>query len=775
MSRFGTTSASDSGKSRLGVTGRTARACAAHPWRTVAAWVALAVVSIGITSTFLSSSLTTESNFTGTPESQKAIDLIQQRLGRKEPIRDVVIVRSATQTVDQAAFRQHVELIRSQLAAAAPSIVRVGPTYYRTRDRSQISSDRHSTLIQITMPGSQEDDAPDKIKPVIAAVDGADGQGYTVLITGEATVGHDFTQLSESDLQKGEGIGIPIALLILVAVFGAVVAAFVPLILTIFAIVVALALAALIGQISPLSFFVVNMLTFMGLAVGIDYSLFIVSRYRDERREGHPKHEAIGLAGMTASRAVLFSGMTVVLALVGMLIVPTKIFVSLAAGAILVVLVAVIAALTLLPAIVSLLGDRIESLRVPFFGRRSQEPSEGGGFWGRIVAVVMRHPVVALVLSVAVLLVAAIPYFSIHTGSAGLATLPSSTHAKQGYVVLNRDFTVGEVTPATIVVDGDVASAGAREAFAKLRASLAEDQRFGPLQLSGDPAERLAVIDVPVAGDPNSDAALDAVRALRDTYIPNALTGTDLNAYVTGSSAQNLDYFAITDRYLPIVFALVLGLSFILLTLAFRSIVVPASSIVMNLLSVGAAYGLLVFVTQQGHGASFFGFQKVPTIEAWIPLFLFSVLFGLSMDYQVFLLSRIRERYDARGDAREAVAYGINSTARLITGAALIMVAVFAGFAAGQLVMFQQMGFGLGVAILLDATIVRSVLMPAWMELLGKHSWYLPRWLNWLPDLRVEPARAAAAPPPSDEPAVAGRRDRRVGVPESRTMTEEHQ
>jgi RND superfamily putative drug exporter len=751
------TGASDEG--RLGVTGRLARVCAAHPWRAVGAWVALAVVSVGITSAFLADSLTTESDFVGTPESQRAVDLIEQRLDRKEPVRDVVVVRSATQTVDQAEFRQQVESIRSRLVAAAPSVVRIGPTYYDSQDPSQVSKDRHSTLIQVTMPGSELNDAPDRIKPVVAAVDGADGQGgFTVLITGQATVGDDFTKLSESDLQKGEGIGIPIALLILVAVFGAVVAAFVPLILTIFAIVVALALAALIGQISPLSFFVVNMLTFMGLAVGIDYSLFIVSRYRDERREGHAKHEAIGLAGRTASRAVLFSGMTVVLALVGMLIVPTKIFVSLAAGAILVVLVAVIAALTLLPAIISLLGDRIESLRVPYFGRRAQRASDTGGFWGRIVGVVMRHPVIALVLSVAVLLIAAVPYFSIHTGSAGLATLPDSTHAKQGYVALNRDFTVGEVTPATIVVDGDVASPGAREAFAKLRAALAKDDRFGTPQPASDSAPDLAVINVPVAGDPNSAAALDAVRALRDTYLPNALVGTDLNAYVTGASAQNLDYFAITDDYLPIVFVLVLGLSFILLMLAFRSVVVPASSIVMNLLSVGAAYGLLVFVTQQGHGASLFGFQQVPIVEAWIPLFLFSVLFGLSMDYQVFLLSRIRERYDQRGDAREAVAYGINSTARLITGAALIMVAVFAGFAAGQLVMFQQMGFGLGVAILLDATIVRTVLMPAWMELLGEHSWYMPRWLSWLPDLRVEPGQGATAPPPGEEPALAGPR-----------------
>jgi putative drug exporter of the RND superfamily len=354
-----------------------------------------------------------------------------------------------------------------------------------------------------------------------------------------------------------------------------------------------------------------------------------------------------------------------------------------------------------------------------------------------------------------VLLLAAIPYAGIHTGASGLASLPDSARAKQGFLALNRDFTVGDVTPTRVVVDGAVGAPRARLAFARLRTELGRDPRFGPIGPEVVPAERIAILTVAVAGDPNSSRALDAVRDLRHGYLPPALRGSGLTAYVGGASAENLDYFAITDRYLPIVFALVLGLSFVLLTLAFRSIVVPAASIVMNLLSVGAAYGLLVLVSQDGYGAGLLGFQVVPVVEAWIPLFLFSVLFGLSMDYQVFLLSRIRERYDREGDAREAVAYGIRSTARLITGAALIMVAVFAGFAAAQLVMFQQMGFGLGVAILVDATIVRTVLMPAWMELLGERSWYLPRFLEWLPDLRVEgPASHPRATTGSD-PDVA--------------------
>jgi RND superfamily putative drug exporter len=728
-----------------GATGRWARWCALHPKLTVGAWLAAATAGAAVSATLLSGALTTQSTFTGTPESQRALDLIQQRLGRKQPLLDVVIVHSSAQTVAQPGFRRRVGSLQAELAKLGPTGVRVGPTYYQTQEPALVSNDLHSTLIPLSMPGSEADQAHSKIGPVIALADRASGHGgFRVLVTGDATLSRDFTQLSESDLQTGEAIGIPIALLILLAVFGTVVAALVPVVLALFSIVVALALAALIGHISPLSFFVVNMLTFMGLAVGIDYSLFIVSRYREERRGGREHLEAMTVAGDTASRAVLFSGLTVVLALVGMLIVPTKIFVSLAAGAILAVLVAVVAALTLLPAILSLLGDRVEALRVPVFGRLSQEGTDHHGVWWRIVAQVMRRPVMALVATVTVLVVAAIPYTSIHTGSSGVSSLPGSARAKQGFLMLNRDFSAGDVTPAVIVVDGAITTPEARQAFLRLRSELGRDHRFGPLRPAPHPAKRLAVITVAVAGDPNSSSALNAVRDLRASYLPTALRGSGLHAYVDGASAQNLDYFAITNRYLPIVFALVLGLSFVLLTLAFRSIVVPASSIVMNLLSVGAAYGLLVLVTQQGEGAHLFGFQQVPVVEAWIPLFLFSVLFGLSMDYQVFLLSRIRERYDQNDDSRESVAYGIGSTAKLITGAALIMVAVFAGFAAGQLVMFQQMGFGLGVAILIDATLVRTILMPAWMELLGDRSWYLPHFLAWLPDLRVESTSGSA-------------------------------
>jgi RND superfamily putative drug exporter len=733
---------------KIGATGRLAGAAALHPWRTVGAWVAAIVVSMVVIGALLAGALTTQTNFTGTPESQRALNLYEQRLGHKQPILDVVIVQSATRTVDDAAFRARVDSLASRLAAVAPGVITVAPTYYAAKDPTLVSQDRHSTLIPLSMPGSVQNDAHVKIAPVLALADSVDGQdGFHVLVTGDATLSRDYTILSQSDLQTGEMVGIPIALIILLAVFGTAVAALVPLLLAVCSIIVALGLAALVGQVSPLSFFVVNMLTLMGLAVGIDYSLFIVSRYREERRAERVKLEAIMLAGNTAGRAVFFSGMTVVLALIGLLIVPMTVFFSLATGAILAVLVSVVGAMTLLPAVLSLLGDRIERWRVPYFGRRAAEPAGAGGVWARIAHGAMARPVLSVVCTVVVLLAAALPYLRINTGSSGVSSLPSAARASEGFQVLNRDFNAGRVSPAFVVIDGATASPQAQQAYRRLQVALARDARFGPFKPAVDGARRFAVLEIPVAGDATSDSALNGVRDLRRRYLPDALQGTSLRAYVGGASASNIDYFAITDQYLPIVFALVLGLSFILLTVAFRSVVVPVSSIAMNLLSVGAAYGLLVLVSQRGHGASLLGLHHAPVVEAWIPLFLFSVLFGLSMDYQVFLLSRIRERYDQRGDSREAVAYGIGSTARLITGAAVIMVAVFAGFAAGELVMFQQMGFGLGVAILIDATLVRTILMPAWMRLLGERSWYLPPFLEWLPDLRVEPTDMAPTVP----------------------------
>ena len=355
---------------------------------------------------------------------------------------------------------------------------------------------------------------------------------------------------------------------------------------------------------------------------------------------------------------------------------------------------------------------------------------------------VMRRPVVSLVTFGALLLALAVPAFGLKLGASGVSTLPDRLESKQGFDALARDFPQQSSSPALIAVVGDVRSPRAHAGIVRLRRELASDPVFGGgSDLRFAPDGRAAAIGVLVGGDKTGARALDAVRRLRSTEIPRAFRAADVRVLVGGDTADNVDFIDAMNAWLPLVFAFVLGLSFVLLTIVFRSIVVAATSIALNLLSVGAAYGLVILVFLHGWGNGLLGFQRVHAIEAWVPLFLFSVLFGLSMDYQVFLLSRIKERYDRTGSTEEAVTHAVASTARLITGAALIIVAVFGGFAMGDLVMFQQMGFGVAVALLIDATIIRSVLLPAAMRLLGAWNWYLPSWLEWLPRIEVEAVR----------------------------------
>jgi len=699
-------------------------------------------VSFGLIVVFLGDALTSESDVTNNPESKQASDLLFDRLQHEPEPSEIVVVRSDRYTVDDPEFEAKAQSLFERGRGA--DVVADAQSFFTSGDDSLVSEDRHATVIPVLL---RTDDAA----PLVEIVEEEDGSGFDVSITGTVTSDADFEKLSEEDLQKGELlIGLPAALIILVLVFGAVVAGLIPVLLALLAIVVAVALTALVGQIFELSFFVVNMISGMGLALGIDYSLFILSRYREERVQGREKLDAIAAAGATASRAVLFSGIAFVLAMIGMVLVPDTILRSLATGAILVGIVSVVAALTLLPAVLSLLGDRVNSLRIPIVGRSAESAGAEGRFWSAVVKRVMRRPVVSLLVAGGLLLAAAVPILDLNTGFAGISTLPDRFPSKQGFTALSEEFPQSGTNPVEIVVDGDVESPAVQRGIERLQERLEENPIFGRATIETNDAGDLARITVPVT-DSSSSEAYDAVRSLRSDDIPAAFAGTDARGLVTGESAENVDYFELIGSWLPIVFAFVLGLSFILLTIAFRSVVVPALAIVLNLLSVGAAYGLLVLVFQKGVGNELFGFQQVDAIEAWVPLFLFSVLFGLSMDYQVFLLSRIRERFTATRDPAGAVAFGVGSTARIITGAALIIVAVFAGFAAGDLVMFQQMGFGVAIALLLDATIVRSVLVPAAMKLLGDWNWYFPSWLDWVPELQVE----GHEPAPSSRPVTA--------------------
>jgi putative drug exporter of the RND superfamily len=721
------------------VTERLARWSSEHAWRVILIWVVVVVLSLGVTAVGLGDVLTTEGEVTNDPESERAYAILEERQPPPEDfVNEIVVVRSDTLTFGDSAFREKVEQVDAAIeATGAAPIVR---TAYETGNRELVSRDRDATIIAVGIGP----DGEDRISEVVDVVQAADGGRFDVAITGEFSSDDDLNRLSQDDLREGElQFGLPAALIVLLLVFGSVVAGLVPLLLAIVSIIVALALAALVGQAFDLSVFIVNMLTGMGLALGIDYALFIVSRYREERAGGRQEPAAIVASGATASRAVLFSGMTFVLAMLGMVLVPDTILRSLALGAILVGAVSVVAALTLLPALLGLLGDRVNVLRIPFLGRSAERGTAAEGrFWSAVSRAVIRRPVISLAVSVALLLAAAVPVLDLNIGFAGIRTFPDHLASKQGFNAVQEEFGVGTTDSVQVVVDGNVGRPPVATAVSRLTREMRREPAFRQPSVDAFPERRLAIVEALVVGDSRDERAIDAVERLRDEIVPRAFSRVDADVLVTGETAEIIDYFAMVDHWLPIVFAFVLGLSFVLLMIAFRSLLVPLKAILLNLLSVGAAYGLIVLVFQKGVGNELFGFQQVDTIEAWLPLFLFSVLFGLSMDYHVFLLSRIRERYNRTRDNDGAVLHAVATTARLITGAALIIVAVFAGFARGDLVMFQQMGFGVAVALLLDATVVRTVLVPASMKLLSDWNWYLPRWLEWLPDFHVEGARA---------------------------------
>jgi putative drug exporter of the RND superfamily len=727
-----------------------ARASSRHPWRTIGLWVVLIATMGFVSSRLLGDVLTQEFEFTNEPESVRAQEIIDQKFGTNgAEDTEFVIVRSRSLTVQDAPFEEAVRGLQSELGTLDEEILASPPlTYYDVAEQSPeqaaglVSEDGRATLITVAL----RDTELSTIEELRGLVERERPEDFSVQIAGQGALFADFTEIAEQDLQRGETIGIGIALIILIVVFASLIAAIAPIVMAVFAIAVALGLVSLIGQLVDFNLFVTNMVTMIGLAVGIDYSLFIVSRYREERKKGFPKLDAIGAAGATANRAVFFSGLTVVIALLGMFIIPASIFRSLGAGAILVTLASLAASMTLLPAILGVFGDRINWPRLARRARVDSSFDPKGGFWDRVSRGVMARPVIYLMLAVAVLGGLGSFYFRLEQGtSQNVSQLPDEFESKQAFLTLEREFAGGVTDPATIVITGDVQSAPAQAAIGDLQEAIAETRVFAPqTQVTPSPDGTAVQVDAFFRSDPSNEAAFQGIRDLRNEIVPAAFEGVEgVEVLIGGNTAFFTDFLDVADRYQPIVVAFVLGLSFILLTVVFRSIVVPVKAIIMNLLSVGAAYGAVTLVFQEGVGIGFFNsigfqFQQAEGIEPWLPLFLFSVLFGLSMDYHVFLLSRIREEYDKTRDNTEAVAYGLRTTAGIITGAALIMVAVFIGFAAGRLGPLQQMGFGLAVAVFMDATIVRSLLVPASMRLLGDWNWYLPRWLRWLPEVHVE-------------------------------------
>ena len=761
-----------------------ARASSHHAWRTVGVWAVILILGFGASGVLLSKALTTDFDFTNNPEAVQAQTLLQQKQLEQDVTPETFVMTGSQGATTDPAFTEKVNAALNDIRALDPSVVLQVPSQFplsqADKSNPQVaalgpfpSEDGTAVLFNVILVKDSDQTATivDGLDTIQAKYSTGDTRFYML---GEPTSTADFKKISEDDLKKGETIGVVVAIIVLLIVFGSLIAGVTPIIMGIFAIGVAFGVVGLLGEVWRWSFFVPNLMTMLGLAVGIDYSLFIVSRYREERRRGRDNLEAIGMSGATANRAVFFSGLTVVIALAGMLLVPTTIFRGLAGGAIIVVLISVALSMTLLPALMALFSDRLVKPGFIFGRGRTLEQGRAGGFWDRESRSVMKRPWVYLIVTASFLILLSVPYWAqsradgvgrgMKKGFSGIEAIPDGIPTKDAFNVLVAKFPKesGAQSTAQVVIPGAATDPTIASQIQALDAAVASNPAFAhpqPPQTSQDGT--VTLVAIPFAGeatDSQSQAAVDAVTALRDQYVPQAF-GPDSGVLVGGDTALTKDFFDISDRYTPIVILLVLGLSFILLTVVFRSIVVPAKAIVMNLLSVGAAYGLITLIFQQGGPswaksiADALNFTQVQAIESWLPLFLFSILFGLSMDYQVFLLSRIREEYDKTSDNSEAVAYGLRTTGGIITGAAVIMVAVFAAFASGRIAALQEMGFGLAVAVFLDATIVRSVLVPSAMKLLGDRNWYLPRWLQWLPKVDVEGHAAAERVTIPDTPA----------------------
>ncbi len=617
-------------------------------------------------------------------------------------------------------------------------------------NEGQLSEDGRSALVTFEVLGD-DDQITDRVTPTLAATAAAQKANPDVFVGqfGDASADEAISKAFEDDFQKAEFLSLPITLLILVVAFGALVAAGVPLLLGLTAVMATLGLVAPISQIVPMDDAASSVILLVGLAVGVDYSMFYLRRKMEERDAGRSSEAALEFAAATSGQAVLISGLTVMIAMAGMFFAGSVVFTGFAVGTILVVAVAVLGSVTVLPAVLSKLGDKVEKGRVPVIGRMRHRNHGESRVWSWVLDRVLRRPVLALVLAGSLLIALSIPALSMKTVNPGASALPKDLEVMQVYDRIQTAFPGGPL-PALVAVQADDVTnpevvAGIDE---MTTAALATGKMSEPITTNVSPDKSVAVVSIPMDGNGTDDVSEGALASLRDNVIPATIDRVDgVEANVTGMTAGSKDFNDSLKSHLPIVFAFVLGLAFLLLLVTFRSIVVPAKAIVLNLLSVGASYGVLKLVFQDGHGESILGFESIGGITAWLPLFLFVILFGLSMDYHVFIISRIREAVDRGMSTDEAVTYGIKQTAGVVTSAAVVMVAVFSIFGSLSMIEFKQMGVGLAVAVLLDATIVRGVLLPAAMKLLGDWNWYLPKRLSWLPKIShegplPEPAKA---------------------------------
>jgi uncharacterized membrane protein YdfJ with MMPL/SSD domain len=735
---------------------RAGRWSAQHRKKAILGWLAFVVLAVFIGGSVGTKTLSDEEY--GIGESGRADKAVSAHFPDKDS--ESVLVQSQNGAKNTSPeFRQVVQSVVTSLEGKRQ--LRNVQSPYAEDNQGTLSADGKSALVTFEIPG---DNTEDKVDTALTAVSKLDRQetGYRIEEFGDASADKALSQAFEDDFRKAEVTSLPITLIILILAFGALLAAFVPLLLAITAVAAAISLIGPISQIWPVDEAISSVVLLIGLAVGVDYSMFYLRREREERAAGRSEEAALEAAAATSGRAVLVSGITVIAAMAGMYFGGAATFISFATGTILVVAIAVIGSLTVLPAVLSKLGDRVNKGRVPFLKpeKRTGEPRA----WSWVLDRVLKRPLISAIAAVSVLVVLAIPVLHIHTADTGVDGLPRSIGIMKTYDRMQAAFP-GEQFSADIVLQGDNLDKGQIQAAAQQLREIARDsdQFNEPVTIDQSPDGKVAVIEVPLAGSGSDDTSLNAVKTLRSDVVPEVLpqvNGGELVG-VSGFSAGSLDFNEVMASHIWYVFAFVFSVAFLLLLVTFRSVVIPIKAIALNILSVAAAMGIVTYVFQDGHFEGFLNFDSTGAVSSWFPLMLFVILFGLSMDYHVFILSRIKEAVDRGESTEDAVSHGIKSTAGVVTAAAIVMVGVFGIFATLQFIDMKQFGVGLATAVLIDATLVRGVLLPATMKLLGNWNWYLPSWLEWLPKGPAlegspephEPERAPLRPDP--QPAEA--------------------
>jgi RND superfamily putative drug exporter len=729
---------------------RAGRWSAQHRKKAIWGWLAFALVAF-----FIGSAVGTETQTTaqsGVGESGRAARTVDNAFPKHQV--EEVLIQSGSTTATDPAFRAVVGDVERRLSAAPYTKAFNSP--YKAGNAGQISGDRHSALLRFEIAGD-DDQAANRVAATLTATAAAQAANpdFTVEQVGGASINKQVNDSIGKDFQRAFVTSLPITLVILLIAFGALVAASIPILLALTAVLATIGIVAVTSQFAPVDSSINEVILLIGLAVGVDYSMFYLRREREERESGHSEEASLAVAAATSGRAVLVSGLTVIVAMAGMYLGGASTFTSFATGTIIVVAVAVVGSLTVLPALLAWLGDRVEKGGVPIIKNMRWTASERG-IWARILNPVLRHPLVSAAAAAGLLIVLAIPAFGIHTANPGTDSLPQNLSVVKTYNKVQKVFPGGPIPAVVAVSADDVTSPPVSGAISDLRNRAAANPLFKqPVTTDISPDRTVAEIDIPLAGNGSDSESGAGLAALRDRLVPATIGQIpDVTADVGGFTADSKDFNETMKSHLPLVFGFVLTAAFLLLLVTFRSIVIPIKAIVLNLLSVGAAYGVMVWIFQDGHLESLLGFKSNGAIVPWMPIFLFVVLFGLSMDYHVFILTRIREAFDRGRPTEDAVTHGIKTTAGVVTSAAAVMISVFAIFATLSLLIFKQLGVGLAVAVLLDATIIRGVLLPATMKLLGDWNWYLPRWLEWLPRVSGEAPAAAPAPPARPEPAA---------------------